>query len=328
MESGIQVAGIANEDGIFDLLTCYGTVLPEKGQDQYTGVISKIAANAFQIDDRVIDYDSETIISGAFSEGKYALVSLKGEYAEMIYILPNDYSDFNYHTASGVLNGIGAEDSSGKRAIRVDETIFYTDPHTTISKNLAYDEIGTFLYRGSNQISIIDVLPKPIDKGSKISGKITQINHDLSGDSIYVSVGGSFYVMSPVAACIGFSDLSRLNVGANVEGYAYGDEILTLKMIKGAGLFGILNPPWIEYVLTGSILFMILLYILVFAIKNRVTRHTGSPEAGPENTLILHETNGQINSYTIDESIFDYITCLNEKIITVKVFRGKIIEVQ
>ena len=47
-----------------------------------------------------------------------------------------------------------------------------------------------------------------------------------------------------------------------------------------------------------------------------------------ENQVILHEENGQINSYTVDESLFDFISCLNEKKITVKVRGGKIIEVQ
>ena len=181
MEPGIQVAGISNRDGVFDLLTCYGSVLPEGSRNQYTGVISQIAVNAFRIDDRVIDYDSETIISGSFTEGKFALVSLEGEYADVIYILPDDYSDFNYHTASGVLNGISTEDSNGKKAIRLDETVYYLDPHTTISKKLAYDEIGTVLYKGLNQVSIIDVLPKPDDKGAKFSGKITRVSSDPSG---------------------------------------------------------------------------------------------------------------------------------------------------
>ena len=135
-------------------------------------------------------------------------------------------------------------------------------------------------------------------------------------------------MMYPVAACIGFSDLSRLSTGANIEGYVYGNEILAVRLIRGAGLFGILNPPWIEYVLSGSVLFIILFFILLSAIKNRVTRHTGSPEAGPGNMIILHEENGQINSYTVDESLFDYISCLNEKKITVRVRGGKIVEVQ
>ncbi|MBQ6518426.1 MAG: hypothetical protein IJI14_06885 [Anaerolineaceae bacterium] len=328
METGIEVAGIANLDGVFDLLTCYGSVLPEGSRNQYTGVISKIAVNAFQIDDRVIDYDSETIISGSFTEGKYALVSLEGEYAEMIYILPDDYSDFNYHTASGVLNGISTEDSNGKKAIRLDETVYYMDSHTTISKNLAYDEIGTVLYKGLNQVSIIDVLPKPDDKGTKFSGKITRVSSDSSGYDLSVTVGRAVYDISPVAACIGFSDLPRLSAGANVEGYVYGNDILAIRMIRGAGLFGILNPPWIEYVLAGSVLAIILVFILLSVIKNRITKHTGSPEAGPGNTIILHDENGQINSYTVDESLFDYISCLNEKKITVKVRGGKIIEVQ
>ena len=328
MEPGIQVAGIANRDGVFDLLTCYGSVLPEGSRNQYTGVISKIAVNALQIDDRVIDYDPETIISGSFTEGKYALVSLEGEYAEMIYILPDDYSDFNYHTASGVLNGISTEDSNGKKAIRLDETVYYMDSHTTICKNLAYDEIGTVLYKGLNQISIIDVFPKPDDKGAKFTGKITSVTKGLSEDDLSITVGGAVYAISPVAACVGFSDLSRLSTGANVEGYVYGKDILAVRMIRGAGLFGFLNPPWIEYILTGSVLAIILVFILLSVIKNRITKHTGLPEAGPGNTIILHEENGQINSYTVDESLFDFISCLNEKVITVKVRGGKIIEVQ
>ena len=328
MEPGIQVAGIANRDGVFDLLTCYSSVLPESGRDQYTGVISKIAVNAFQIDDRVIDYDSETIVSDSFTEGKFVLVSLEGEYAEMIYILPDDYSDFNYHTASGILSGIGSGDSSGRKAIRLDETVYYIDSDTKISRNLAYDEIGTVLYKGMNQVSIIDILPKPVDKGAKFSGKITRVNSGPSEGDLSIAVGGAVYDISPVAACIGFSDLSRLSTGANVEGYVYGNDILAVRLIRGAGLFGILNPPWIDYVLAGCVLAIILVFILLSAIRNRITKHTGSPEAGPGNTIILHEENGQINSYTVDESLFDYISCLNENKITVRVRSGKIIEVQ
>ena len=328
LEPGIQVAGIADREGIFDLLTCYGSVLPESSRNQYTGVISKIAVNAFRIDDRVIDYDSETIINGSFTEGKFALVSLEGEYAEMIYIVPDDYSDFSYHTASGVLSGIGTGDSSGRKAIRLDETVFYIDSDTTISRNLAYDEIGTVLYKGLNQVSIIDVLPKPVDKGSKFSGKITHVNSGPAEGDLSIAVGESVYDISPVAVCIGFSDLSRLSTGANVEGYVYGNDILAVRLIRGAGLFGILNPPWIEYVLAGCVLAIILVFILLSAIRNRITKHTGSPEAGPGNTIILHEENGQINSYTVDESLFHYISCLNENKITVRVRGGKIIEVQ
>ena len=328
LEPGIQVAGIANQDGLFDLLTCYGSVLPETRRNQYAGVISKIAVNAFQIDDRVIDYDSETIISGLFTEGKYALVSLEDEYADMIYIVPDDYSDFNYHTASGVLSGIVTGDSSGRKAIRLDETVYYLDSDTTISRNLAYDEIGTVLYKGLNQVSIIDVLPKPVDKGAKFSGKITRVNSGPSEGDLSIAVGGAVYDISPVAACIGFSDLSRLSTGANVEGYVNGNDILAVRLIRGAGLFGILNPPWIEYVLAGCTLSIILVFILFSAVRNRITKHTGSPEEGPGNTIILHEENGQINSYTVDESLFDYISCLNEKKITVRIRCGKIIEVQ
>ena len=113
-----------------------------------------------------------------------------------------------------------------------------------------------------------------------------------------------------------------------MEGYVYGNDILAVRLIRGAGLFGILNPPWIEYVLAGCVLAIILVFILLSAIRHRITKHTGSPEAGPGTTIILHEEHGQINSYTVDESLFDYISCLNENKITVRVRGGKIIEVQ
>ena len=100
-----------------------------------------------------------------------------------------------------------------------------------------------------NQVSIIDILPKPVDKGAKFSGKITRVNSGPSEGDLSIAVGGAVYDISPVAACIGFSDLSRLSTGANVEGYVYGNDILAVRLIRGAGLFGILNPPWIEYVL-------------------------------------------------------------------------------
>lgn len=328
LEPGIQVAGIANRDGVFDLLTCYGSVLPESRQNQYAGVISKVAANAFQIDDRIIDYDTETIISGSFTEGKFALVLLEGEYAEMIYILPDDYSDFNYHTASGVLNGIGSEDSNGKKAIRLDETVYYLDSNTTISKNLAYDEIGTALYKGLNQVSIIDVLPKPDNYGQKFSGKISYAHAGSLDGEIIVSIGNTEYIIPTIAAFTGFSDSSRLSTGAVVEGYAYGNEILAIRIVKGAGLFGIINPPWVEYVMTGGIILFLLVWLAVKAISNKSTWHTGYPETGAGNTIILHDSDGQIYRFTADESLSTYIMAMHEKTISVKVRKGRIIEVR
>ena len=328
LEPGIQVAGIANLDGVFDLLTCYGSVLPESRQNQYAGVISKVAANAFQIADRIIDYDAETIISGSFTEGKFALVLLEGEYAEMIYILPDDYSDFNYHTVSGVLNGIDSGDGNGKKAIRLDETVYYLDSNTTISKNLAYDEIGTSLYKGLNQVSIIDVLPKPDDRGQKFSGKISSAYAVSLDGEIKVSIGNTEYIIPTIAAFSGFSDSSRLSSGAVVEGYSYGDEILAVRILKGAGLFGILNPPWVEYVMTGGIILIVLGWLVSKAVRNRSSWHTGHPETGAGNTIILHESDGQIYRFTADESLSTFIMAMHEKTISVKVRRGKIIEVR
>ncbi len=294
----------------------------------YAGVISKIAANAFRIDDRIIDYDPKTIISGSFTEGKFAFVSLEGEYADMIYILPDDYSDFNYHTVSGVLNGISSGDSNGKKAVRLDKTVYYIDSDTRISRNLAYDEIGTALYKGLNQISIIDVLPKPADLGHKFSGKISAAHSDPSNGEVIISIENVAYSIPSITAFSDFSDSSRLSSGAIVEGYAYGNEILAIRIVKGAGIFGLLNPPWMEYVLTGGTIFLILVWLVTKAVRNKTSWHTGCPETGPGNTIILHESDGQINRYAADEFLFGSIMAMHEKTISVKIRRGKIIGVR
>ena len=126
----------------------------------------------------------------------------------------------------------------------------------------------------------------------------------------------------------GFSDSSRLSSGAVVEGYAYGDEILAVRILKGAGLFGILNPPWVEYVMTGGIILIVLGWLVSKAVRNRSSWHTGHPETGAGNTIILHESDGQIYRFTADESLSTFIMAMHEKTISVKVRRGKIIEVR
>ena len=328
LEPGTQIAGIASGNGMFDLLTCYGNCLPDPGAYLYSGVISKIAVNAFQIDDRIIDYDSDTSVSGSFSEGKYAFVSLHGDYADSLYILPDEYSDLDYRTFSGILSGIGSPDVNGRRTVRLNEDVFYLDSDTKIQKNLAYDEIGTALYRGQNQVSILDVLPKPDDKGEKIYGTISYVHSDSSNGEIILPVGNSEFIIPAIAAFSGFYDSSRLRPGAVVEGYAYGNEILAVRIIKGAGLFGLLNPPWLEYMLAGGISSIILLWFVVKAVRNKSTWHTGSPETGAGNTIILHESDGQIHRYTADGSLFTYIMDMHERTISVKVRRGKIVAVR
>ena len=122
--AGMAAAGIAAPDGTLELLVCFGGELPDVNEDKFSGIISKIGVNAFQIDDRIMDYDSATVISGSFLEGKYALVLKDADYAEMIYILPDSYSYLDYHTVSGVLSGIGSPDANGKRAIRMDDEVY------------------------------------------------------------------------------------------------------------------------------------------------------------------------------------------------------------
>lgn len=328
LEPGTRIAGIASMDGMFDLLTCYGNSLPDTKAYLYTGIISKIAANAFQIDDRIIDYDANTSFSGSFSEGKYALVSLNGDHADSLYILPDTYSDMDYRTVSGVLSGIGSPDEDGKTAVRMDEEVFFLDAGTGIHENLTYDEIGTALYRGLNQVSILDVLPKPADEGKKFYGKITAVHPDSSNGKIFLSIENADYIIPTIAAFSGFSDSSRLSPGAVVEGYSFGNEILAVRIVKGAGLFGLLNPPWVEYMIAGGIVSIILVCFVIKAVRNRSSWHTGCPDTGAGNTIILHESDGQIHRYKASESLYTYIMDMHEKTISVKVRRGKIVEVR
>ena len=204
------------------LISKHEVPLNQSGPDPflYAGIISRIAINAFQIDDVIIDYDDITKINGRFEEGKYALVSRLDDYAEMIYIVPDSYSDYTYHAVSGVITGIGAENSEGRRAIRLDEDIYYLTEDSVSGKNITYDEIGTALYRGMHQISIIDVLKKPVDIGIRFEGRITAAKTDDPGSSAMIMVGDKTYAVPLTAGLVGFPDLSRLNPGARVEGYA------------------------------------------------------------------------------------------------------------
>lgn len=326
--AGMTAAGIAAPDGTLELLACFEGALPYTNTDKYSGIISKIGINAFQIDDRIIDYDSATSISGSFREGKHALVLKDADHAEMIYILPDSYSDLDYHTVSGVLSGIGTPDTNGKRFVRLDDEVFYLDKETVINRNPGYDEVGIALYKGAGQVSVIDVLPKPDDKGHKFQGKITEVLTDPVSETIFVTIGNSRYTIPAIAAFSGFSSPSRIISGAIAEGYAYGSEILVLRILRGSGLFGVLDPPWMEYVLSGTAVMVILIFLVVKTAGNLSSWHTGRPETGAGNTIILHEENGQTNRYTVDESMFGFIIGIHEKTVTVKVRKGKIIEVR
>ena len=294
----------------------------------YAGVISRIAVNAFQINDVIIDYDAGTKINGRFEEGKYALVFRTGDYAEVVFMIPDSYSDYAYHAVSGVITGIGAENSEGRRSIRLDEDIYYLTGDSISGKNLSYDEIGTALYRGTRQISIMDVLEKPVDKGVRFSGRISASVINGSESQATVTVNGAEYTVPLTAGLSGFSDITRLHPGAMVEGYAYENEVIAVRLIKGAGLLGILNPPWLEYAAAGGITVLLLIWIIMRAAANRSTWHTGAFDIGSADMIILDEGNGQVNSYTIDRKLFDFLTALDEKTVSVKVRKGRIIEIR
>ena len=294
----------------------------------YAGVISRIAVNAFQINDVIIDYDAGTKINGRFEEGKYALVFRMGDYAEMVFMLPDSYSDYAYHAVSGVITGIGSENSEGRRSIRLDEDIYYLTGDSMTGNNLAYDEIGTALYRGVRQISIIDVLAKPVDKGVRFYGGISASTISGPENPAVITVGNTTYTVPLTAGLSGFSDLSRLHPGAQVEGYAYENEVIAVRLIKGAGLLGILNPPWLEYAAAGGIAVLFFIWIITQAAANRTSWHSGTFDIGSGDTIILDEGNGQVNSYAIDRKLFDFLTALDEKTVSVKVRKEKIIEIR
>ena len=294
----------------------------------YSGFLSEIYTDSFRINGRILYYDSGTMFSGHFEEGKFAMVAFSEEYAGMVYILPDSYSDYDYRAASGIISGISPETSNGQRTIRLDDDIFYLDQDTRILKNPAYDEVGTVLYKGASRISVIDILSKPADEGIRILGTINSIRTAGTDGSIIITTDKSEYIMLPTAVLTDSSDFSRLAAGAVIEGYAYGNEVLALKIIRGAGLIGILNPPWMEYAAAGLMISAVFLFLILKLINNRTSWHTGSADIGSGNTIILHEENGQINSYEADQEIFDFLISLHERYVTVKVLRGKITEVR
>lgn len=325
---GTQIAAIANRAGMMDLIASFESVLPDAERYLYAGKISKIAVNAFQIDDRIIDYDGGTKIVGSFKEGKFAAVAKIGDYAEMIYIVPDDYSDYTYGSYSGVLNGLRGNSARGRKSIRLDDRVFYITSETRVVKNPVYDEIGTALYKGLGEISVIDILLKPDDLGTAFKGKISESVTDKYKSSATFSIGSSTYNVKDVTALIDFTDVRRLYPGATVEGYAYGNDVLAVKLVRGAGLFGLLFPPWMEYVLVGALLLLILLLIISKAAKNRTEWKTGSIETGANDTIILREENGKINSYETDLNLYEFLTGMKEQLVTVQVQKGRIIDVK
>lgn len=325
---GTQIAAVSNRVGVIDLLASFESVLPNTDQYLYSGKISKIAVNAFQIDDRIIDYDPMTKISGSFKEGKFAAVSKLGDYAEMIYIVPDDYSDYDYKSYSGVLNGLRGNSSGSRKSIRLDDEVFFIDSESRVAKNLVYDEIGTLLYKGLGQVSVIDMLLKPDNNGVTFSGKVSASVTDKDKSLADFRIGEKVYHVKDVSALINFTDVTRIYPGAKVDGYAYGDDVLAIRLVRGAGLFGILNPPWMEYVIVAAILLLLLIFILSKIASNKKEWKTGTIEVGAADTLVLREEDGKIESFTADQDLFDYLTNIKDQTITVRVQKGKIIEVK
>ncbi len=325
---GTQIAAIANRVGVVDLIASFESVLPDTERYLYAGKISKIAVNAFQIDDRIIDYDGGTEIVGTFKEGKFAAVAKIGDYAEMIYIVPDDYSDYTYGSYSGVLNGLMGNSAKGRKSIRLDDRVFYITSETRVAKNPVYDEIGTALYKGLGEISVIDILTKPDDLGSEFKGKISESVTDKYKSSATFSIGSNTYNVKDITALVNFTDVRRLYPGATVEGYAYGNDVLAVKLVRGAGLFGLLFPPWMEYVLVGALLLLVLIPLISATVRNREEWKTGSIEPGTNDTIILREESGEINSYETDPDMYDFLMKMKENMVTVKVKKNRIIDIK
>ena len=157
----------------------------------------------------------------------------------------------------------------------------------------------------------------------------------MKKDFIYIKnyiipgrLGSNIYTVPLTAGLSDFSDLSRLRPGAQVEGYAYENEVLAVRMIKGAGLLGILNPPWLEYAAAGGIAVFLFIWIITRAAANTASWHTGTFDIGSGDMIILNEGNGQVNNYSIDRNLFDFLTTLDEKTVSVRVRKGKIIEIR
>ena len=113
-----------------------------------------------------------------------------------------------------------------------------------------------------------------------------------------------------------------------MEGYAYGNDVLAVRLVRGAGLFGILNPPWMEYAIVGAFLLLAFIVLISVITRNSTKWKTGTIEEGEDETIILREEDGTRNRYTTDHDLYYYLISLNEQTVTVKIKKGQIIGVR
>ena len=327
---GSAVNGLADIYGNIDFLSVHENVMPSSVDSVYIGKIEQAASDGIDIEGKIFEIKKDiTTVVGNIAVGKYAAVIGTVNYdAELVYVFPSEYADLNYKVTSGVLNGLHNANDNGNRTIRLDDNLFLLDSNTVINKILKYDEIGIALYRGLNEVSYIDVLEKPDDDMKHFSGKISKAVSSKQTQSAAFVLDGVQYSVFPVSALIDFDDITRIYPGATVEGYAYGNSVLAIRMVRAAGLFGVLNPPWLEYALVGFLLLLLLILFFVRSRKNRTYWVTGRVDIGPMETIIIHESNGESNTYQVSAELFEFLQNFKEQEITVKVHKGTIVDVR
>ena len=330
LELGAAVAAITDANGNLDLLYCFDNVVSSFSNLLHLGRIERVGSDGIDIEGKIFGIDwAFTNVKGNVAEGKYAaLIGKEGDNVDLVYIFPSTYADYDYKVDSGVLHGLHSSNGEGKRSILLDDKMYLLNSNSRVNNVLKYDEIGVALYRGTNTISVIDVISKPNDKMRHFEGKISNAVSSKALQQAAFIIDDFTYNVYPVSSLVDFNDITRIYKGAKVEGYAFGDEVLAIRLVRGAGLLGILNPPWLEYAILGLLIALLLFLLLWQSRKNRTYWVTGFIDVGSNDSIIFHEDNGEINNYQVEPELFEFLMNFKEQEITVRIKNGEIVEIR
>lgn len=327
LQIGQILIGLADRNGSLLIMDCFDNSLPEASSYIQAGTIQSVSERDLVLQGSEYPITGETVVSGIPGAEKDTVVLAEDGFTRAVYILPTEPSDYVYKTISGALSGIQPQNSNGNQNVRIADTVFTITPDTTISNTLEYDEIAVALYKGNNEISILNIQTKPDDNMNEFTGTI-EAEALVNGESILFSINGEQFSVSPVSAIVGFTNFSRLRVGAKVSGIAFGQDVLAIRLDRGAGLFGILDPPWLEFVLTGTVVLLLLLTVMHVIKRNRKQTITGVVDIGARENILITTPEGDIYNLPIKKELYEAITKFKGETVTVLTVGGKIVSME
>lgn len=316
-EAGMRIAGLADGRGDLVFAALTDNILKETDMRTLSGQLTEIAEGTVKIGDETVLIGPETAVSGEFRDGRTALAVLAGGRTLSVHVMtrPSDFSGCSF--VSERVSGMSSADSRGRRTVRIDGKTYSMDGRTLADGDLSEGRIAAALIRGTNRIAVISEVRDPADHVRRFSGRID----DADREGLRFTVGEEQFLLTQTDADV----LSWLYPGALAEGFALGDEVLYIRMIRGAGPFGLPMSPVLGYALTGLAAAIIALLILSRIIRNRVTVHSGRMEPGAGFSIILHEEDGSVRRYETDSLTFGTLAGLRDRTVSVKVRRGRII---